>query len=114
MCSQRIEKRYFAFSRKSAGYEADVAAIIVSYAPLLETTIDSAVASILNQALKPEPSDGEFSADSNGSSAHRMPMQPMPLPIGNCIQNFPSCTLLYGLCRLKSIFCFVALIAKLV
>ncbi|RCN50365.1 zinc finger, C2H2 type [Ancylostoma caninum] len=47
-----------------------------------ESTIDSAVASILNHALKPEPCDGEFSADSNGSSAHRMPMQPMPLHIG--------------------------------
>ncbi|KAK6727888.1 hypothetical protein RB195_005513 [Necator americanus] len=57
-----------------------------------ETTIDSAVASILNQALKPEPSDGEFSADSNGSSAHRMPMQSMPLHIdagygGRCSDN---------------------------
>ncbi|KJH47167.1 zinc finger, C2H2 type [Dictyocaulus viviparus] len=50
-----------------------------------DTSFNSAVVSILSHALKPEPSDADFTLGSNGSaslSALRMPAQQMPLHIG--------------------------------
>uniref|UniRef100_A0A158PBA2 Zinc finger, C2H2 type n=1 Tax=Angiostrongylus cantonensis TaxID=6313 RepID=A0A158PBA2_ANGCA len=48
-----------------------------------DTTFNSSVASVLNHALKPEPSDVDFTPTSNGSAAaHQMPLQPMSLHIG--------------------------------
>lgn len=47
-----------------------------------ELSIDSTVASILNHSLKTEASDADYSTDPGGSvTAHRMPMQPMPLAL---------------------------------
>lgn len=51
-----------------------------------ELSIDSTVASILNHSLKTEASDADYSTDPGGSvTAHRMPMQPMPLALSASI-----------------------------